>query len=237
MKTIAYYRVSTQKQGQSGLGLEAQKQTVREYLKGESLIAEYREVESGRMANRPVLKEALEHAKRARCRLVIAKVDRLARNTRFLLNILDSGVDIVFCDLPSVDGPASRMMLTMLAGFAEFESKIISDRTKKALAAAKARGVKLGAAKGKSPLEKFNREHGNKFGVGGIKRAADRRAESWRSTITALVADGLSNNAIARTLTARGEPSLRGGTWTSKAVSRLRARLATMTPAPSFEMG
>ena len=237
MKAIVYLRVSTKSQSESGLGLEAQRQTVSDFLDDVSPVAEYQEIESGRKTDRPQLRAALNFCRRTGATLVIAKVDRLARNARFLLALIDSGVEITFCDLPQVSGPAGRMMLVMMSGFAEMESALISTRTKSALAMARKRGVKLGAQPGNSPLISWNRNHSNKLGVGGIKKAADRRAESWRSTITALVSDGLSDNAIAKTLTARGEKSVKGKAWTSKGVSRLRARLEAIGPAPAMEMG
>ena len=232
MKTIAYYRVSTVQQKISGLGLEAQQATVRDYLKGEPLLAEYQETESGRKTDRPQLRAALEHCQRTGARLVIAKVDRLARHTRFLLALIDSGVEITFCDMPEISGPAGRMMLTMMAGFAEMESALISERTVLALKAARARGVKLGAQPGKSPLQKYLRENGNGKACRGATRAADSRAEVWRSTITTMLADGLGNTAIAGVLNGRGEPSVSGaGQWTAKQIRRLRARLDSCAPA------
>ena len=142
VKYIAYYRVSTAKQTVSGLGLEAQRASVNAYLSGREhqLIAEYTETESGRNSDRPKLAEALADAKRRRATLVIARLDRLARSVMFVASLMESGVAFVACDM--VD--ASPLFLHIMAAVAEAEAKAISERTKAALAAARARGVKLG---------------------------------------------------------------------------------------------
>lgn len=138
---IAYYRVSTTRQGQSGLGLEAQQQAVKQYLNGGNwqILAEFTEIESGKRNDRPKLAEAIALCKRLQATLVIAKLDRLARNVHFISGLMESGVEFVAVDNPN----ANRLMLHMLAAFAEHEREQISRRTKDALAAAKARGVKL----------------------------------------------------------------------------------------------
>ena len=139
---VAYYRVSTVKQGESGLGLEAQQASVAAYVarvKG-VLIAGYIEVESGKKDNRPKLAAALQHAERIGAALVIAKLDRLARRVSFISSLMESGVEFVACDMPE----ANRLTLHVMAAFAEHEARAISTRTKEAMAAAKARGVKLG---------------------------------------------------------------------------------------------
>src|SRR5438477_9726116 len=144
---VAYYRVSTARQGQSGLGLDAQRQAVCDYLAGQAgsqLIAEFTEIESGKRNNRPELEAALAMCKRAKATLVIAKLDRLARNLAFIANLMESGVDFLATDNPH----ATKLMVHMLAAFAEHEREQISARTKAALAAAKARGVRLGYPRG-----------------------------------------------------------------------------------------
>lgn len=150
-KHVAYYRVSTAKQGRSGLGLEAQQEAVNRYLNGGSweMIAEFTEIETGKRADRPKLGEALAYARMRGATLVVAKLDRLARDAKFLLTLIDSGVDVVFCDLPQLPaGPVGRFMLTQMSAVAELEAGLISQRTKAALAAAKARGVRLGGRRG-----------------------------------------------------------------------------------------
>ncbi len=223
---ISYIRVSTKRQGQSGLGLEAQQATVAAYVGPNQSIAEYREVESGRKNDRPQLRLALDHCRRTGATLIIARIDRLARNARFLLEILDAGVPLVFCDLPQVSGPQGRFMLTALAGVAELESGLISDRTRKALAAAKARGVRLGGPNGAAPLRAYIAQHGNSRGVQGAVKAANDKAEPYRTVVEGLVSHGLGNTEIAETLNGRGEKSVAGGVFTATSIRRLRARLA-----------
>ena len=139
---VAYLRVSTQKQGFSGLGIEAQKEIIENYLSHKNPIAEYIEVESGRKTERgrPKLKEALELCRKTGARLIVAKLDRLARNVAFLSQLLDSDVDIVFCDFPQ----ANKMVLHILAAISQYEAELIATRTKQALAAKKAKGCTLG---------------------------------------------------------------------------------------------
>ena len=139
---VAYLRVSTQKQGYSGLGLEGQKQIIRNYLSHKNPIAEYIEIESGRKTDkgRPKLKEALELCRKTGAKLVVAKLDRLSRNIAFLSQLLESDVDIVFCDFPQ----ANKMVLHILAAISQYEAELVATRTKQALAAKKARGAVLG---------------------------------------------------------------------------------------------
>ena len=150
---IAYHRVSTDRQGESGLGLDAQRQAVTDYLNGGDwdLVDEFVEVESGKShKNRPQLAAAMAACKREKATLVIAKLDRLARNVHFVSGLMEAGIDFVAVDNPH----ANKLMVHMLAAFAEHERDMISQRTKAALAAAKARGVKLGQARRRpSPSE------------------------------------------------------------------------------------
>lgn len=143
---IAYYRVSTDRQGRSGLGLEAQQEAVRAFLNASPSVS-YTEVESGANAGRPELAKAIAECKRTGAHLVVAKLDRLARDVQMILSIVDSGVVVRFVDMPEINptDPTGRLMLTMMASFAEFERRLISKRTKDALAAKKARGFKLGS--------------------------------------------------------------------------------------------
>lgn len=141
-KYVAYLRVSTQRQGFSGLGLEAQREIIHNYLRDTKPIEEYVEVESGRKTDkgRPKLKEALSVCRNTGATLIVAKLDRLARNVSFLSNLLESDVEIVFCDFPQ----ANKMVLHILAAISQYEAELIATRTKQALAAKKARGCKLG---------------------------------------------------------------------------------------------
>jgi DNA invertase Pin-like site-specific DNA recombinase len=154
-KFVSYLRVSTDKQGRSGLGVEAQREAVARYLNGGSwkLVAEYVETESGKRSDRPKLAAALGHAKAIGATVVFAKLDRLTRNVDLLRTLVTSGVDLVFCDLPHVPpGAMGRFLLTQMASVAELEAGLTSERTKAALAAAKARGVKLGNPNGARAL-------------------------------------------------------------------------------------
>lgn len=139
-KYVAYLRVSTQKQGFSGLGLEAQKEIIKNYLHTKIPVAEFTEVESGRKTDRPKLKDALALCRTTGATLIVAKLDRLARNVSFLSNLLESDVDIIFCDFPQ----ANKMVLHILAAISQYEAELTASRTKAALQAKKARGEKLG---------------------------------------------------------------------------------------------
>ena len=148
-RLIPYYRVSTRKQGESGLGLEAQQSCVADFARygQHEIIATYQEIETGKRADRPELTKAIAHSKRAKATLVIAKLDRLARNVHFLSGLMESRVDFVCCDNPH----ANRLTLHILAAVAEDEARRISERTKAALAAYKARGGRLGTPANLTP--------------------------------------------------------------------------------------
>ena len=137
---MAYLRVSTQKQGFSGLGLESQREIIQNYLYDITPISEFIEVESGRKSNRPKLKDALDLCRKTGATLIVAKLDRLARNVSFLSSLLENDVEIVFCDFPQ----ANKMVLHILAAISQYEAELIATRTRQALAAKKARGSKLG---------------------------------------------------------------------------------------------
>jgi DNA invertase Pin-like site-specific DNA recombinase len=207
---IAYYRVSTQRQGQSGLGLDAQRAVVAAFAEARKMkiVGEYIEIESGRKRNRPQLSAALMTCKKQRATLVVAKLDRLARNVGFLHTLLDSHVDIAFCDMPEVSGAMGRFLLISMANVAELEAGLISERTKAALAAAQARGVVLG----NNGLARRNRD------------AALARAEGLRSIFSELA--GQSAHAIAAHLNARKVATPRGLTWSAQTVIRVQRRLA-----------
>ncbi|MCA3247360.1 MAG: recombinase family protein [Azospirillum sp.] len=219
MRAVAYYRVSTDKQGRSGLGLEAQREAVRRYLGGDCPpLREFKEVESGKRADRPELRKAVEFAKLHKAALVVAKVDRLARNVAFLETILGSGAEVVFCDLPQVQGAMGRFIIQQMAAVAQLEAGLVSERTKAALAAAKARGVKLGGFRGVKVDPSLGTE--------ARQQAAQAQAQSLAPTIAELRAEGAhSLAALADGLNARRIPAPRGGAWQPMSVSRVLARL------------
>lgn len=218
---VSYLRVSTDKQGRSGLGLEAQRKAVDDYLNGGRwrLVAELVEVESGAKAARPKLAEALAKCRSHRATLVVAKLDRLARDAHFLLGLQKAGVDFVAADMPS----ANRMTVGIMALVAEEERRMISARTKAALAAAKTRGVKLGGFRGRAGTAK-------ETAAARLARSqrADQHAASIADTIARLDPDGADSlRALAAKLTADGVQTATGrGEWTAAAVARVRRRLA-----------
>jgi DNA invertase Pin-like site-specific DNA recombinase len=227
-KHISYLRVSTEKQGRSGLGLEAQREAVARFLNGGkwTLEAEYVETESGRRSDRPKLAAALAHAKAIRGKLVFAKLDRLTRNVDLLRSLVASNVDLVFCDLPTVPpGPMGRFLLTQMASVAELEAGLIGERTKNALAAAKARGVKLGNPNGARALR--GRQVGNAEAVTKIKANAKQRADDVKALVDQIRSTGITTvRGITEELNRKGVHAPRGETWHPTAVSRLLARIA-----------
>ena len=213
-KFVAYYRVSADKQGKSGLGLEAQRQAVENYLNGGSwkLIAEFTEVESGKNSERPQLRAAQAACKKHKARLVIAKLDRLSRNVAFIANLLEAGTDFVAADNPH----ANKSMLQMMAVFAEMERDAISKRTKEALAAAKARGVKLGNPRLADAIEATNKAR---------QEAADAFAANVLPIIRQIQKSGVSSlRGVAKALSARGIKTARGGAWSAVQVSDILQR-------------
>jgi len=227
-KFISYLRVSTDKQGRSGLGMEAQRAAVDSYLNGGrwTLAAEYVETESGRRSDRPKLAKALAHAKAIGATVVFAKLDRLTRNVDLLRSLVASDVDLVFCDLPHVPpGAMGRFLLTQMASVAELEAGLISERTKAALAAAKARGVKLGNPNGARALK--GKQIGNKQAVVAVKANAERRAANLKGIIDDLCVQGIKSvRTITAELNARGILTPRDGAWHPTSVARLLARLS-----------
>ena len=221
-------RVSTDKQGRSGLGLEAQREAVTRYLNGGSwtLAAEYVETESGKRDDRPKLAAALAHAKAIGATVVFAKLDRLTRSVDLLRTLVASGVDLVFCDLPNVPpGAMGRFLLTQMASVAELEAGLISERTKVALAAAKARGVKLGNPNGARALR--GKQVGNAEAVEAIKQKADEHAINLRAIVADIRGQGITSvRKMADELNRRGILTPRGGEWQPTTVVRLLARLS-----------
>jgi DNA invertase Pin-like site-specific DNA recombinase len=227
-KFISYLRVSTDKQGRSGLGIEAQREAVTSYLNGGrwTLVAEYVETESGKRADRPKLAAALSHAKAIGAKLVFAKLDRLTRNVDLLRSLVASDVDLVFCDLPSVPpGPMGKFLLTQMAAVAELEAGLIGERTKKALAAAKARGVKLGNPNGARALR--GKQTGNAEAVSCIKQKAAQRAVDLHGIIGSIKRSGVTSvRGVADELNRQGISAPRGDIWHPTAVARVLKRLS-----------
>ena len=223
MKIIAYYRVSSKQQGESGLGLEGQVAAVAAYARGQGaeVLKTYREVESGKRADRPELAKALAHARRSRATLVIAKLDRLARNVHFLSGLMESKVDFIACDNPH----ANKLTIHILAAVAEDEAKRISERTRAALAAYRARGGLLGAAR------PDGRRLTPELGVKGRARAREVQRAAVAAAyadladdLATLRAEGLSLRAIAARLNADGHTTRRGQPWNPVQVARVLGR-------------
>lgn len=226
MTHVAYLRVSTARQGVSGLGLEAQREAVGRHIAaaGGQLIAEFIEIETGKgsslLRKRPQLRAALECARRAPATLIVAKLDRLTRSARLLLELVESanGAEMVFCDLPQLPkGPVGRFMLTQLAAVAEFEAGMIAERTKAALRAASARGVKLGA---------------NGARLAAIRKAgALAFAQSVGQELAKARLAGCSTfGAIADHLNRAEIATASGGIWHPTTVQRVERRLAASSP-------
>jgi len=214
---IACYRVSTARQGRSGLGLEAQRAAVREYLNGGRwhLIEEVTEVESGKRSDRPQLARALAACRVRNATLIIAKLDRLARNVAFIANLMDSRVDFVAADMPQ----ANRLTVHVLAAIAEHEAAAISARTKAALARAKARGKRLGGDRGNLPAVA---KAGAKASVEARRAVAATRAQDLSAVVADLRSEGhTSLRQLAQGLNAREIPAPRGGEWQAAQVARV----------------
>lgn len=219
---VSYLRVSTRHQGADGHGIAAQRAAVASYLNGGSwqLIDERVEVESGRRGDRPELRAALNACRLRKATLVVAKVDRLTRSVAFLSQLLESGVDVRFADLPTLEGPTGRFMLQQMAAVAELEAGLIGQRTRAALAAAKARGRVLGGARGTVPTVKARAA-----GVMARLANADDQARLLAPVIAELRAAGATSlHQIAAALDARGITTARGAKWTATAVRRVLAR-------------
>ena len=208
---VAYYRVSTDKQGKSGLGLDAQRAAVGQRLNGGpwKLVGEFTEVESGKRAKRPQLEAALATCKKQKAKLVVAKLDRLTRNVRFMLTLLDSGVEVLFCDMPDVSGAMGRFILTGMANVAELEAGLISERTKAGLAQSK---KKLGRTGAEILAPKYRAE-------------AKARAEQIAPVIRELQQQGYSMRGMADELDRRKVQTPRGGAWHPQLVKRIVQRL------------
>jgi DNA invertase Pin-like site-specific DNA recombinase len=229
VRFIAYYRVSTDQQGRSGLGLDAQRVAVASYLASLpscSLVAEFEEVESGKRTDRPQLAAALAACRAHKATLVIAKLDRLARNARFLLSIVEGTGEggVVFCDMPTIPaGPVGKFLLTQMAAVAELEAGLISQRTRAALAQAKARGVKLGNPQ----LRAGTPEAARKAAAAHRAKAQGKAADVLPFIQQAQRAGATTLQSIADAMTARGIPTPGGrGGWHPSTVSRVLATAA-----------
>lgn len=222
LRLVAYERVSTARQGKSGLGLEAQRKAIGDYAErtGAKFLACFTEIESGRKNDRPELEKALQLARVTGATLVIAKLDRLSRNAAFLLTLRDAGVRFVACDMPE----ANDLTVGIMALVAQQEREAISRRTTEALAAAKARGVKLGNPNGAAALRRAGK------GGSALREAVSLNADAFATdlapVVAAISAEGhTSLRAMAAELNARGIRTRRGGLWHVSNVRNLLARL------------
>ena len=212
---VSYLRVSTQRQGASGLGLQAQQDIIRKYLNGECPVAEFIEDESGRKADRPRLHEALELCKKEKATLIVAKMDRLSRNVAFTSQLLDSGIEIVFCDFPK----ANRLVLTIIAAISEYEAGLIRQRTRAALLVKKEQGCKLGKPENlmrnldKAIINSRNTNQEKAFNNPNNKRAV--------AILRSLVNKTTNLSEMARILNKEGFLTSKGGCFSAKQVSLL----------------
>ena len=221
-KFISYLRVSTARQGASGLGLEAQREAVSRYLNGGNwtLVQELLEVESGKRNDRPQIAEALRLCRLHKATLIIAKLDRLARNVHFISSLMESSVDFVACDFPE----ANRLTVHILAAVAEHEAAMISARTKAALTAAKARGVALGGQRGPVQRMASMSARGTRQSALVRQQSAAKRRDDLLPVIQEIRANGaVSLHGVASRLNEAGLTTARGGQWTATQVSRLLA--------------
>lgn len=222
-KIVCYLRVSTARQGSSGLGLEAQLQAVQDYAASVSgsIVATFTEVETGKLNTRSELTKALHLAKVTGSTLVIAKLDRLSRNAAFLMTLQDAGVKFVAADLPL----ANNLTIGIMALVAQQEAEAISKRTKEALQAAKRRGKVLGNPNGAAALLKAAK--GNVAALSAIKSKADNHATNLQPVIDSLKTEGIiSLGGISKALNERGMKTPRGGIWHKTSVSNLLTRIS-----------
>jgi len=222
-KLVAYYRVSTEKQGKSGLGLEAKRAADQDYAMrtGAQIVKEYTEIESGKRSDRLELRKALALARRAQALMCVAKLDRLSRNVAFLSALMDSGVDFVACDNPN----ANRLTIHILVAVAEDEARRISERTKAALAAYIARGGKLGSP---SNLTASAARKGRLIGAQSLRKQADEAYADLYAVLIAKREAGLTLQTIADDLNAEGYVTRRGKPWNKVQVKLVLDRAARL---------
>ena len=215
---VAYLRVSTQKQGYSGLGLEAQREIIQKHLHDKTPIAEYVEIESGRKKDRPKLKEALILSRKTEAILIVAKLDRLARNVSFLSNLLESDVDIVFCDFPE----ANKMVLHILSAISQYEAELIAARTKASLQAKKSRGFKLGNPE--HLMDKHKQAIRNS--IRSCKEKADNNPNNKRAVamLRTLIKEEYTLKSMADTLNKEGFVTSQGCSFSKSTVYKLIKR-------------
>ena len=224
---VAYLRVSTQRQGTSGLGLQAQQDIMRKHLNGNSPIAEFVEVESGRKSERPKLHEALELCKKKKATLIVAKMDRLSRNVAFTSQLLDSGIEIVFCDFPK----ANRLVLTIISAISEYEAGLIRQRTKAALKVKKEQGCLLG--KPENLMRNLDKAIGNSRKTNHEKALNNPNNKRAVAILRGLVDKTSNLSEMARVLNDEGFFTSRGGHFSAKQVSILLNRYQ-ITPLVSM---
>jgi DNA invertase Pin-like site-specific DNA recombinase len=227
MRFVAYLRVSTDKQGKAGLGIEAQRELVKRHLGEGRPIQEFVEVESGKRNDRPQLAAALAACRAHGATLIIAKLDRLARNLHFISGLMESGVDFIAADNPH----ANRLTIHILSAVAEEEARMISRRTKDALAAAKARGVRLGNPNGARAFR--GKQIGNEAAIAAVMAKASRRAGDIVAQIERIRSEEgvTSYGAIARALNESGVRTPRGGRWYPMSVKLVMLRGMTKAVA------
>lgn len=224
---IAYFRVSTGAQGRSGLGIEAQRETVRRFLAGEGgglpPLQSFTETESGKRSDRPQLTKALAACRAHRATLIVAKVDRLTRSSSFLQRLRDSKVDVRFCDMPDLKGAMGQYMIVQMAALAELEAGLISERTKAALAAKVARDGQWD----RNASHHLVPGAGQREAATRARQKADERAADLADTVARLRSEGITSvRGIAAALNEADIATPRGGTWGPSNVGNLLARLA-----------
>lgn len=230
MRLVVYTRVSTSRQGQSGLGLMAQQAAIESFVRqrGAEVLGAFTEVESGKLEHRPELAKALHLAKVTGATLLIAKLDRLSRNAAFLLALRDSGVRFIAADMPD----ANELTVGIMALVAQQERESISKRTREALNAARARGQKLGNPNGAAALHRAQK--GNSAAVEAVRQHADKHAAQLRPVVASFADEGVTSlGAIAKALNERGMLTPRGGKWHKSSVRNLLRRIEAQGVGPN----